>query len=674
MATEVITDYLTGRGTKTTTENLNRQAVLWCPVQNELRRKNLVPTNNLRSIFRKLKGFITANASGTTQNEMILNQLVLLIITKLYDERYFDAEDFADFRVWNDDAKITAKKIKQKFREAKTRWKSIFDESDEITLDDEVILKVVTQLQRFSLEKSPRHAVSEAFESIISYASRSLQGQFFTPANITELMIEIAKPNECATIFDPACGTAGFLSSGMFHVWREIDGRPISDEAKNELKQTYATSHLIGMEKDSFLAKIAKAYMIIIGDGKSGIFAEDSLNESSWRSATKAEVLGKQFEIILTNPPFGKELKLRPTIAKKFEFGNKIELAFVEQCQKYLKDGGTMGIILPETIFHSLSNQIVREKLFYGHNITHIIDLPHDTFRPYNNAKTDIVFIQKNRPQQEKIIAIKVNEIGHDRSGNQKFRLNKNHKLSDLVADDVPHIIRMLRGEQKVDSDFIKTIPASKLLANDLLVARPYFIKSDNKKLVSLGELAEDGTIEWFDGHGSPEDYLKGLGEYPYVRVKDIVNLEVAHNRLDDIPEIEYRRLWSPKKALKPKDIVFVRRGSYRIGDVGMLYEKDMNSVLTREILVIRVKDDNPHKLTPFALLGFLNSTFVREQINNKVLVDTTLPNIAERWKDLRIDVDNENLRTKYNTAISKMYQQRSSFWNGYGKIFGVNG
>ena len=643
-------------------------------IEEEIKRKDLVPTNSLKSIFRNLRGFIAANASGTTRDEVILNQLALLIITKLYDERYFDDNDFADFRVWNDDAKTTAIKIKQKFMEAKARWEGTFDESDEITLSDDIILKVVSQLQRFSLEKSPRNVISEAFESIISYATKGSQGQFFTPSNIIELMVEIAKPQENMTIFDPACGTAGFLSGGMFYVWRSIDSKQIPEKAKYELKQEYATNHLVGIEKDSFLAKIAKAYMIIIGDGKSGIFVEDSLDEDSWKDATKARVLDKQFDIILTNPPFGKDLKLRPSISKKFEFGNKIELAFVEQCQKYLKDGGIMGIILPETIFHSPNNSEVRKKLFYGHNITHIIDLPHDTFRPYNNAKTDIIFIQKNRPQQEKITAIRVEEIGHDHLGNEKFRLNENHEYSDFVADDIPSIIEMLRGERGNDADYIKSMSANELLSDDLQVARPYFIKSSDKKFVSLGELIEDGTLECFDGHGSPESYLKGLGEYPYVRVKDIVNLEIAHNRLDDIPEAEYKRLWSPAKALRPKDIVFVRRGSYRIGDVGILYEKDMNSILTREILVIRVKDGNIHGLTPFSLLGFLNSKSVREQIENKVLMDTTLPNIAERWKDLRIDIDNVELKEKYNMTISEMYNKRSNFWNCYEKIFGING
>jgi type I restriction enzyme M protein len=643
-------------------------------IEEEIRRNDLVPTQNLKSIFRDLRGFIAANASGITRDEVILNQLALLIITKLYDERYFDDDDFSDFRVWNDDVKITSTKVKQKFIEAKSRWQGTFDETDEITLDDNIVFKIVSQLQRFSLSESPLNVISEAFESIISYATKGSQGQFFTPTNIVNLMVEVADPKENMTIFDPACGTAGFLSGGMFYVWNEIDNRKISDEAKYTLKQEYASNRLLGIEKDSFLAKIAKAYMIIIGDGKSGIFVEDSLDEGSWKNTTQARVQGKLFDCVLTNPPFGKELKLRPTIAKKFEFGSRVELAFVKQCQNYLKDGGVMGIILPETIFHSPNNRGVRKKLFYAHNITHIIDLPHDTFRPYNNAKTDIVFIQKNCPQQEKITVIRVKEIGHDHLGNPKFRLNNNHEISENAADDIPDIIKMLRGEKEVSSIYIKSVLASDVLGQDLLVARPYFIDPSDREFVSLGELIDDGTLECFDGHGSPEGYLKGLGVHPYVRVKDIVNLEVAHNRLDDIPESEYNRLWSPAKALRPKDIVFVRRGSYRIGDVGILYEKDITSVLTREILVIRVKENNKYNLTPFALLGFLNSKSVREQIDNKVLLDTTLPNIAERWRDLRIDIENEELKTEYNKVISKMYDQRRVFWEGYEKIFGVNG
>ena len=73
---------------------------------------------------------------------------------------------------------------------------------------------------------------------------------------------------------------------------------------------------------------------------------------------------------------------------------------FLEKALELLKDGGILGIILPETIFHSPTNEKVRKEFFYKHNITCIIDIPHDTFRPYNNAKCDIIFLQKNTKQQ----------------------------------------------------------------------------------------------------------------------------------------------------------------------------------------------------------------------------------------------------------------------------------
>lgn len=165
--------------------------------------------------------------------------------------------------------------------------------------------------------------------------------------------------------------------------------------------------------------------------------------------------------------------------------------------------------------------------------------------------------------------------------------------------------------------------------------------------------------------------YLKGLGTNPYIRVKDIVNLEIAHNRLDDIPDKEYERLYSPEKTLKEKDIVFVRRGSYRIGDVGILYKKDLHSILTREILVLRVLN-NDLGITPFNLLGLLNSQGVRKQLNNLILMDTTLPNIGDRWRDIRIDISNKRELSNLSNQIYEMYSTRCKFWNEYSIILAL--
>lgn len=79
-----------------------------------------------------------------------------------------------------------------------------------------------------------------------------------------------------------------------------------------------------------------------------------------------------------------------------------------------LSDGGKMDIVLSEVIFHAPTYKKFREEFFYKNNILTIIDLPHDTFRPYNNAKCIVIILEKNKKQKETIQMIKINEIGHN--------------------------------------------------------------------------------------------------------------------------------------------------------------------------------------------------------------------------------------------------------------------
>lgn len=463
-----------------------------------------------------------------------------------------------------------------------------------------------------------------------------------------------------------------FSSTGEINIDETLD---VPKYKFSKIEEEIKRSHLKSTKNLKGIFKTLRGYMAVLGDGRAGLFVEDSLDEIHWGKNTAAKIQQKKFDIILTNPPFGKDVKVAEKTKKNFVFGNSIELAFIEKSLEHLKDGGVLGIILPETIFHapSLNKQKVRRELFFNHNITHIIDLPHDTFRPYNNAKTDIIFLEKNKLQQENITVIKVNEIGHDHLGKEKFKLDTKYQFTNEVADDIPDIIREL-SEKVTDSNFIKTIKAEEVIKRDLLVARPYFsIKSEDDHKVTLGDLVDSKVLKAFDGHGSPAGYLKGLGEYPYIRVKDIVNLEISHNRLDDIPEFEYKRLYSSKKKLQEKDLVMVRRGSYRIGDVGILYKKDINSILTREILVLRVNNNNAN-ITPFNLLAILNSKEVRSQLENLILMDTTLPNIGDRWRLIKIDISNKNYLNKLTESGQSMYKKRDEFWQEYANLFGERG
>nr|AYC64070.1 hypothetical protein [Halimeda micronesica] len=100
---------------------------------------------------------------------------------------------------------------------------------------------------------------------------------------------------------------------------------------------------------------------------------------------------------------------------------------------------------------------------------------------------------------------------------------------------------------------------------------------------------------------------------------------------------------------LQKEDILFVRRGSYRIGSVAIVSPFDKEVLLTSEITVLRVNNNNIG-LTAFYLLFALSHEITQMQINNKVFIDTTFTNIGDRWKELEIPIFSETAIVKQIT------------------------
>ena len=176
-------------------------------IEEQIKKKELKPTKNLKNIFKQMRGFIAANAKGTTRDTQILNELMSILMCKIYDERYKSANQYMDFRVIEENSKKTADNIRDIFEnKIKMKYPNVFHEYEEITLDDDSIMNIVGQLQKYSITGSSHQVVSDAFESIIGYASKGSQGQFFTPKNVVDLMVNILKPERFKHIIDPAAG------------------------------------------------------------------------------------------------------------------------------------------------------------------------------------------------------------------------------------------------------------------------------------------------------------------------------------------------------------------------------------------------------------------------------------------------------------------------------------
>lgn len=654
------------------------------------RRNQLTVPKNLQHEFRTIRAHLAGNALGTTRDEIIAQQMINLIFCKIFDERFKAPNDMVDFRATIADSnEEVLNRITALFNRVKSKYHEVFDESDRLTLDAASVKHVVGVLQPHALTEAGRDAVGEAFEVFIGGTLKGEQGQFFTPRNVVRLMVELASPKREAQVIDPACGAGGFIIEALRHKWNQVEELGALNEwdaaAIQEEKTSIAMKTVKGIDKDSFLARVAKAYMAIMGDGKGSIYVEDSLERPEKWAQAQSDVHLNSFDVVLANPPFGKEIKVKGSeklsqydLAFKWKSGEKTDVLnkemnpqvlFVERCLQLARKGGVIGIILPETYFHAPSTRHVREVLLYRNNVKAIIDLPHNTFRPFNNAKCIAVIVEKDVPQQETVIGVVAEEMGHDHLGRPVFRYDKDRGfVTEEVWDDISEATDAV--QKGYDCDNVFAIDSAQLRESDIWVPRYYWSPFNEDvrntephpvEWVTLGDLIDSGVVDDSPGHGSPASTDKGMGPYTYARVKDIVNWEIYRDPTSGISERvldEFTR----SNPLVEGDVVYVSRGSYRIGDVAYVSDSDVETVLTREIRRFRVRDDNSFGLTSYYLLYLLSTESVRQQTRGRIFMDTTLPNISDRYRSIRLPwATEESDRRRISEQVERAVTARAS-------------
>ncbi|KVA09512.1 hypothetical protein WI41_13395 [Burkholderia latens] len=396
--------------------NVPRRTERLDDVDSPITRKELAPVTDFLDILRECEDYIKAH-EGVSPFE----ELFKLIFAKLYDERVNLKNDDspAQFRVGVFEAPEEARtRIEdQLFAPAKKRWSGVFKEGDEILLSDQTLAFCVSALQKTYLLKSDSDVLGNAFEIMINPGMKGDKGQYFTPRHVIQMCIDVLNPNEHETIYDPACGSGGFLIAAMDKVFKSIaDGRDDQSEIMENQKD-YASQNVFGMDYDHTIAKVAKAYMLIWGDGRSNVAVCDGLNEDSWPDdALSKFTTGKgksrelrQFDIIATNPPFAGDNAAEETIAK-YDLSIKPspkgpvraqkiarDKLFIERCLRMLTPTGRMAIVLPRGTLKNYTDEYVRRYILKHARVVAVVGLGSDMFKPFTNVKTCVLFLQKRK-------------------------------------------------------------------------------------------------------------------------------------------------------------------------------------------------------------------------------------------------------------------------------------
>ena len=663
--------------------------------------RDLKPASNLKLTFRRLLNELYTN-TNISRREKLGNEMTKLLFCKMQDEQFSIESTTPRFRVGTHDHRDNfadvRSRIDQLFDEVKTALadEGVFDQSETILLENRSVAYVVGELQGYSLMQTDEDTVGSAFEVFAESKFAGEKGEFFTPREVVRTAIQIIDPKPGETIIDPACGSAGFLICALQHVWEAMSTHPRWSGATPgrlaEAKRQIAQETMYGLDKESDLVRIAKAYMAIIGDGKSRIAQANSLHapfdfsNPARNLVVEDDGKFKQFDIILTNPPFGsKTTKVSLSESKTYDLGHKWEKRrdgkwyktdkaqrtpaqelFVERCLNMLKEGGRMAIVLPETYAHAPTKKYILQYIRSRAAIRAVIDLPHNTFRPHCNAKTLLWILEKGGLQGDILFGF-ADEMGHDHHGKVKFRV-KNGNVTSEVWNDMPRIRAEWESPYNPKNRHVLAVNDQDI-REDVYVPRHYWrvneieiereAESGGFELVPVKSLIEEGIIEWFVGHGAPPNQYKGLGNIPYVRVGDIGNWTVYKNPTAGIPRDIYLEL-RRRKILKSKDLVFVRDGSYRIGDVGIIMPSDTEILLDSHCLVLRVVKENKYDIDGLYLAYLLSHNITQRQLPSRIFINTTLPDIRDRWQTLRLPVSKEiSERKMVKAKMERIYQRR---------------
>lgn len=431
-------------------------------VDTPITRKELEPVNDFLGILRECEDYIKAHEGATPFDEIFK-----LIFAKLFDERtnLKNDDSAAKFRVGALEAPEEARVriVDELFDKAKKRWSGVFGVGEDINLTDESLAFCVSALQKAYLLKSDADVLGSAFEVMINPSMKGDKGQYFTPRHVIQMCISILDPRDGESVFDPACGSGGFLIGAMDHVYRQIEAERDDENEIIENKKDYASDCVFGMDYDRLIAKVAKAYMLIWGDGRSNIGVCDGLNEDSWDDDVLAKfTVGKgktkklrEFNIIATNPPFAGDISTEDTLSKyvlahKPMVGghrkrvNKLsrEKLFMERCLRMLTPRGRMAIVLPRGVLKNYNDEYVRRFILENARVVAVAGLGSNMFKPFTNTKTCVLFLQKRDKPIQNLNDVKddppavftvTERSGKDKSG--RIILKENGEVDSDLGD-----------------------------------------------------------------------------------------------------------------------------------------------------------------------------------------------------------------------------------------------
>ncbi|MDD5198390.1 MAG: class I SAM-dependent DNA methyltransferase [Terrimicrobiaceae bacterium] len=408
-------------------------------------------------------------AGGVNNPVTYIEQLSYLIFLKLLDERESDIQ--RERKMMGDAARSRSLFPEQASRYRWTEWRfksgnelraflrdevfpymaslvqeepqvAIYFQDARLEVDDANVLKqVVDELDSIQFGKLGTDVKGDIYEYLLQYLATqegALLGQFRTPRQVRLAMVEMLNPDLGDTIFDPACGTGGFLIDSVEYIlakysdriyetpiygeeWLEKKGLTL-EQARTQMPrlQTWRKGagekipdwellerSIFGIEVSRQMMRISMMNLVLHGIRNAHVKRANALSEMG---GLTDEDLRRRYRVILSNPPFAGVLP-KESIRKDLPTqSKKSELLFLGVVMESLAPGGRAAVIVPEgLLFGSSTGHVeLRRKLCEDFELLAVISLTSGVFKPYAGVKTAILIFRKPVAEQKRTDLAKV--------------------------------------------------------------------------------------------------------------------------------------------------------------------------------------------------------------------------------------------------------------------------
>jgi len=521
-----------------------------------------IPEEDLTRRFKQAHDALWGG--GQLNPSEAFDELDKLIFCKIWDEKKdrkagqpydfqiitIDADEIEDsnIRRIKENEKL-AERINKLYEEGRKKDPEVF--RDNIRLSPEKIRTVVGYLQDVNIGETDLDAKGRAFETFMTSFFRGNFGQYFTPRPIVDFTVSVLPIKNDSYVLDTSCGSGGFLLYALNKVRKQADELYPNhkSDANQKLKHfrfwhDFAEKNLYGIEINEQISRAAKMNMIIHDDGHTNVITSDGLlsPEEIEKVTDNKGFKYNHFDFIITNPPFGSIVKqTEKAYLKEFKLGKKeedwlatsskpetnrenqsTEVLFIEQCYKFLKEGGFLAVVIPDGILTNSSLQYVRDHIEDTFRIVAVVSMPQTAFSATGaGVKSSVLFLRKHKQSiTDKFVKIKQS---------LKFNILESFDYKKHISEytkQKKEDIKILENKYKKENPNKSKEELIELMKIDKLEIQSKY----NEKLSNLKEELEEAYIE---------DRQNKLPNYPiFMAIADDIGYD-AVGRKTNINELD---------------------------------------------------------------------------------------------------------------------------------------